>query len=394
VAKLDPQAVLVTVPSAATPLLDDRKVAAEDAAREGSVGADRAVRYRITEVGEMSTAERDRWLELRASNPALDSPYFHPGFTAAVAATSPNVRLIIGEDARGTITWFLPVQLNGRMCRPAGAPAADFQGPICSPGTNFDIAQAVAASGAASYVFDHMRDGVRGLEACIQDRQPSPHMNVEGGIDGYLSRCSRSGKDKVAEARRLTKKAGREYGPVQFIAESRDPALLDTLISLKRRQYADTGARDYFAAAEHVELMHRLLANGAEDFGGVLSAVFAGPHLFAAHFGLRAGPVVHWWFPVYNPQFSRFSPGWMLLYAVIEAAEQLGVERIDLGRGMDDYKRRAMTGQQLVCQGAFIGRPLRRHAAVARTKLLTALKSSPAGPPLRRAVRYARQRSG
>jgi hypothetical protein len=32
--------------------------------------------------------------------------------------------------------------------------------------------------------------------------------------------------------------------------------------------------------------------------------------------------------------------------------------------------------------------------AVARTKLLTAIKSSPAGPPLRRAVRYARHRSG
>ena len=128
--------------------------------------------------------------------------------------------------------------------------------------------------------------------------------------------------------------------------------MLDTVIALKRRQYADTGARDYFSDLEHVRLLHRLLETRGSDFGGMLSAIYAGSHLLAAHFGLRAGPVLHWWFPVYDPAFARLSPGWLLLNAVIDAAPDLGVERIDLGRGMDDYKRRAMTGHHLVCQGA------------------------------------------
>lgn len=351
----------------------------------------RATGHRAVAPSELTAAELGRWLELRAGNPALDSPYFHPGFTAAVAATRPDVRVVISTGGDGAITSFLPVQFDKRTCRPAGAPAADFQGPISAVGTRFDVAGAMAAAGASAYRFDHMRDDVDGLGAWIEGRQESPYLDVSGGIDGYLSRASRSGKDKVAEARRLTKKAGRDHGPVRLEAESQESALLDAVIALKRAQYADTGARDYFADPGHRELLHRLLGMTDPDFGGVLSAVYAGPHLLAAHFGLRAGPVLHWWFPVYEPQFSRLSPGWMLLYAVIQAAPELGVERIDLGRGMDDYKRRAMTGHQVVGQGAFIRSPLRRGVARGQTRMVAAVKSSPAAPALRRAIRATRR---
>ena len=67
------------------------------------------------------------------------------------------------------------------------------------------------------------------------------------------------------------------------------------------------------------------------------------------------------------------------------------MERIDLGRGMDDYKRRAMTGHQIVCQGAFIRNPMRRRMARGQGRMVAAVKSSPVAPALRRAVRAARR---
>jgi CelD/BcsL family acetyltransferase involved in cellulose biosynthesis len=341
----------------------------------------------------LSTADLERWLELRASNPSLDSPYFHPGFVAAVAATRPNVRVVIGEDALGKATSFLPVQFDKRTCRPAGSPAADFQGPIAAPGLDFDIAGAVSACGASSYEFDHMRDGIDGCEQWVFGRQPSPHIDTSEGMDAYLSRASRSGRDKVAEARRLHRKAQRECGPVRFVAASADSTLLDTVIALKRHQYAATASPDYFARGEHIHLLHRLLCARDSDFGGMLSALYAGPHLLAAHFGLRSGPILHWWFPVYDRRFSRLSPGWLLLCAVIEAAPELGLERIDLGRGVDEYKRRAMTGYQVVCQGAVIHNPLRRRVAGARRTALTTVKASPFAPALRGALHRVRRRS-
>lgn len=355
--------------------------------------SERVTRHHIVEMNELGSAHIDRWLELRASNPALDSPYFHPAFTAAVASTRPGVRVIVGETADGSVASFLPVQFDKRTCHPAGWPAADFQGPICAPDVDFGIEAALRAAGALRYEFDHMREEVSRLERWIVARQQSPYMDVSGGLDGYLSRASRSGKDKVSEARRLHNKLEREHGTVRFVAHSDDAALLDSLITMKRRQYAETGARDYFAADHHLELVRRLLSLREVEFGGMLSAVYAGPDLLAAHFGLRAGRVLHWWFPAYDPAFARFSPGWVLLRAVIQAAPEMGVERIDLGRGIDDYKRRAMTGYELVSQGAMTRGRLRRRTASARRRFAQAARSSPAAPALRSVVRYARRRS-
>jgi CelD/BcsL family acetyltransferase involved in cellulose biosynthesis len=368
-----------------------RKAALALGRKDGT--ANRGVRHRVVEIADLTAADIDRWLELRASNPALDSPYFHPEFAAAVSATRPGVAVIVEDDSPGPVISFLPVQFDKRTCRSAGSPAADFQGPICAPEHDYDIAAAVRASGASSYRFDHMRDGLAGYAPWTFTSQQSPYMEVSGGIDGYLSRATKSGKDKVAEARRLSRKAEREHGPVRLVTESADVTLLETVIALKREQYRATGARDYFADRRHVGLLHRLFDTRGTDFGGILSAVYAGPHLLAAHFGLRAGPILHWWFPVYNPDYSRLSPGWVLLRAMVDAAPELGLERIDLGRGLDDYKRRAMTGHAVVSQGEVSRNRVRHRAVLARRGMMTAVRSSRLAPTLSGAARYARRRS-
>ncbi len=352
-----------------------------------------ALRYRLLEADQLGEARVARWHELRASNPALDSPYYHPGFVAAVAATRPDVRVIVGEDAAGTVAAFLPVQFDGRTCHPAGWPANDFQGPICAPETAVDLPGMIRACGIAIFDFDHLRDGLAGMDRWIVDRQPSPYIDLSGGMDGYMSRARGSGKHKIREARRLGRKAAREHGDLRVVIESGDPALLETIIALKRRQYAATGARDYFADPARAGLLHRLLAADGRDFGGMLSALYAGPELVAAHFGMRSGPVLHWWFPVYNPDMSRLDPGWMLLRAVIEAAPELGLERLDLGRGRDEWKRRAGTGQQIVCQGAVIPNRLRHGIAVSKRRAVEAVRTSPVAPAVRSAVHRARRRA-
>ncbi len=76
---------------------------------------ERVSRHHIVEMDELGSAHIERWLDLRASNPALDSPYFHPAFTAAVASTRPGVKVIVGETADGPVSSFLPVQFDKRM---------------------------------------------------------------------------------------------------------------------------------------------------------------------------------------------------------------------------------------------------------------------------------------
>lgn len=127
-------------------------------------------------------------------------------------------------------------------------------------------------------------DGNPGFAQWVESSRPSPFLDVSGGLTGYLGRVSRSGKDKMSEARRLSAKTEWEHGPLRFTADSRDHAILDRVIELKRTQYLATGARDYFAEPGRVELLHRLLDDRETAFGGLLCTVHAGPRLVAAHF--------------------------------------------------------------------------------------------------------------
>ncbi len=334
----------------------------------------------------------DAWHTLRATNPSLDSPYFHLGFTAAVHDVWGDVRVVVGAGAHGTVTSLMPIQKQGRLARPAGWPAVDFQGPIISPVTRCRPEDLIRAVGVRGFVFDHLLDGVSGFESWIEARRPSPYLDVTGGLDGYLGRASRSGKDNMGQARRRVRKAERELGPVRFVADSRDPARLDRVMSLKRAQYAATGVRDALVAPSQRELLLRLLRTRDGSFGGMLSAVFAGPHLMAAHFGLRDGGVLRWWYPVYEPAHAHLTPGWVLLRELVTAAPAIGLRRIDLGRGEDEYKRRAMTGHALVCEGMVTAGSLQRRLHRTQRAVLDGIRSSPLAPGIRGVFRAGRKR--
>lgn len=322
---------------------------------------------RVVPFDELGAAELDAWHGLRAANPALDSPYFHPGFSAAVHASGRAVHVAVATDGGTGAGALLAHHRDGRTLRPVGWPGADFQGPVLAAGTSFRPLD-LLSGGATAFTFDHLVEQAPGFAPWVISSRPSPYLDVTGGLQGYLGRASRSGKDNMGQARRRAAKAGREHGPIRFEADSADPEALARVIELKRAQYAATGAADHFAEPDRIRLLESLLRTRDGSFGGVLSTLRAGPTLLAAHFGLRAGGVLHWWFPVYDPAFARLSPGWMLLRELVEAAPALGVTRIDLGRGEDEYKRRAKTGETRVLQGVVTRNPLRRAAASAMTR--------------------------
>ena len=337
----------------------------------------------------LTQEELDAWHKLRATNPLLDSPYFHPGFAAAVHQAGNPVQVHVGRGPTGEVESLFPVHRDGAVLRPVGWPGADFQGPILAPGTGFDVTR-LLGGGVSTLEFDHLLELADDFKPWITGSRPSPYVDTTGGLDGYLGRASKSGKDNMGQARRRTAKAEREIGPVRFVADSLDEGDLAKVIELKRGQYAATGAKDYFAEPGRQALMTDLLRTRGTDFAGILSTMYAGDQLLAAHFGIRSGAVLHWWFPVYDPAHAGLAPGWMLLRELVMAAPQLGFTRIDLGRGDDEYKRRAKTGETPVCQGMVTRSSARRALRAARESLVTAAKESPLGPQLRRVVRKLR----
>jgi CelD/BcsL family acetyltransferase involved in cellulose biosynthesis len=344
---------------------------------------------RATPFDALTAAETDAWHRLRDANPLLDSPYFHPGFAAAVNDVGHPITVLVGRDERDEIRLVMPCHRERSTLRPAGWPGADFQGPLVEPGTSFEPLD-LLTDGASALTFDHLVDAYPELAPWVESSSPSPYVDTSGGLSGYLGRASGSGKDNMGQARRKAAKAARTYGDIRFSADVVDEAALARVIELKRGQYEATGVNDYFAEPYRVDLLSRLLHTRDPSFAGVLSTLHAGPHLLAAHFGLRAGSVLHWWFPVYDPEYSAFAPGWILLRELVDACPTLGVTRIDLGRGDDEYKRRAKTGESVVLQGIVTKSSTRRALRRTRDALVTTAKSSPLGPGLRRIARRLR----
>jgi CelD/BcsL family acetyltransferase involved in cellulose biosynthesis len=60
----------------------------------------------------------------------------------------------------------------------------------------------------------------------------------------------------------------------------------------------------------------------------------------AVHLGLLGKDRLSWWFPAYDPDFGRYSPGLILLLDLINEASSRGIPLVDLGRGEHDYKLR------------------------------------------------------
>lgn len=360
---------------------DSRKVAA-------NVDKLASVAFSLVEFDALSVAELERWRLVRESNPALDSPFFHPVFADAVHAVFGNVQVAIDQDRQ---VWF-PLQVRRRVARPVLTPGTDFQGPIAPPGIRFDPVDLLRETGLRTLQFKFLHERCTDFDPWVHERQQSPFIDVTGGLDGYLSRVGKQGRHKM---KRVTNKASRALRDVRLVWHSADDHLLDQLIEIKRDQYEATGAYDFFALARNRDLVHRLAETRVDGFEGVLSAVYAGETLLAAHFGLRDRNVLHWWFPVFSRAHSDVSPGWILLRELISASPAHGVTRIDLGVGDEDYKLRSMTDSVFVCGGEVTASALQKQLRRARRTAVGQLKSSSAWPRLRsvknRAVRVVHE---
>jgi CelD/BcsL family acetyltransferase involved in cellulose biosynthesis len=81
------------------------------------------------------------------------------------------------------------------------------------------------------------------------------------------------------------------------------------------------------------------------------STLHAGDRLVAAHMGMRSGNTLHYWFPAYDPEFAKYSPGIILLLRLARSVEGSGVRKIDLGKGEAHYKQRLMNGAVQLREG-------------------------------------------
>ena len=133
--------------------------------------------------------------------------------------------------------------------------------------------------------------------------------------------------------------------------------LLAGMSAFHTRSVSGRNEADFRAIDEYVTARMR-----SGRMPGLALAIVKGDQLVAAHFGIRSRRVLHWWFPAYDPELGKYSPGAQLLLELAREAAARGVERIDLGEGDESYKLSFMTGATALAVGSVDTRPAARAA--------------------------------
>ncbi len=298
-----------------------------------------ALKVDIVGVEALAEAEWADWRAMLAANPALNSPYFRPGFARVAGRISPDAAVAVFSRGGRTVGFF-PHQKRGGAIQPLAAPMNDYHGIIGRPGEAPSLEAVAAALGATrlnvtAWVGPATDDG-RDLG---EPRRTVQVVLDDGGYEGwYAERRSSQGKFfKDKERARRSMEA--ELGPLRVERGLRDPDLLDWLIALKRDQYRRTGRHDIFACGWTADLLHALLREDGADFGASMAGLWAGDRLTALEYSLHGGDQYHFWFPGYDPALSRCSPGILLSMDTMRLASERGYRTFDFGFEGEHYKK-------------------------------------------------------
>jgi CelD/BcsL family acetyltransferase involved in cellulose biosynthesis len=316
------------------------------------------MQIKILSADALTPEHKAAWSDIQQSEPSLDSPYFRPEFTQAVASVRGGVEVAVLERG-GEPVGFFPFQRGaGNIARPVGGKLSDFHGVVVRSGVQWEPRQLLRECRLRAWHFDHLIAAQEPLRPHHWSVAPSPYLDLSRGWEGYQSDQLASHKAWFKGIVRKLRYADRDAGPVRFEVQSRDPAVFHSLIKWKVQQYEKTVAANVLGRGWTVALLERVLAANDAAFSGMMSALYLGDSLAAVVLSMRSYGVVHGWFSAYCLDFAKFSPGLIFWLELARAYPALGVRRFDLGKGPEEYKTHFMSGAIDVAEGSVDLRPL------------------------------------
>jgi CelD/BcsL family acetyltransferase involved in cellulose biosynthesis len=340
---------------------------------------------------ELSSDLVARWAEIQSAQRAFQSPYFRPEFTQAVARVRPGVEIGLLEEA-GQAVGFFPYERTGWSgARPVGGQLSDFHGVVALPGTNWTAEQLLRDCRLSTWSFHHLITDQPQFAQHQLAAQESVYLDLSEGFEAYRLARRKAGSDKIGQVFQSYRKVEREIGPVRFVPVVEEESVFAWLLAHKSEQYRRTGITDLFRYDWTVRLLRDLWNQPSDDFRGVLSGLYFGERLVAAHFGLRCRGVLHSWFPAYDREYSKNSPGLMMTTLLAREFAELGVTRIDLGKGDEAYKRHFRSAGEMLAEGAATGNSLARSVHHQLSSARRWAKRHPLTQQLQTPLRWYRQ---
>jgi len=341
--------------------------------REATRRSDASISIDCVPARDLNSSLRSEWDAIRASSPALRSPFFSHTFFEAVGRVSPDNEAAIARQA-GKVVGILPFQRskNG-MAQPVALGINDAHGMLATSDAKVGTTDLLCAAGMKRFLFhaaptdlpDIKRYEAGRTRAFLADLTVDPR-----GYEYFL----KHNRDTIDRQGQKTRKLIRTKGPLRLDFDCRDPKMLDYLIELKGQQYRRSQIYDILSVDWIQRLLHDLHRNCDSPVRGLLSVLHAGDDPVAMHFGMLEGDLLHYWFPVYDTQYSYGSPGTVLFLEIAKQAVDQGVRAIDFGYGELPYKYKVCNVVTEMSFGLIDRSPFRRAAYRTGVAMLAQMK--------------------
>ena len=279
-------------------------------------------------ISELTSTLESEWRALQLSNPALHGPCFHPLLFKTIGAHFERIETLVIEGER---KGFLPYHLGEgpRIAEPV--PMCDYQMVLAEPGSSWNISEILNSGRLIAWDFDHLMLETIGVDpSAVYSATHSRQIDVRAGYDHYIASMTAAGKSQ-RNLKEKRKKLERDYGPVRFVPFLPDVEDLNHIFRWKTSRFGEVGE----AARQTLRDLHSTAKDGLR---GILSGLYAGDTLVAIHFGLAADGILFYWFPSFNPDMRRYTPGALLVQELISHLPQFQAQTLDLGPGGEGYK--------------------------------------------------------
>jgi len=299
------------------------------------------MRTTVIRPDELSAGEEELWRKFQASVPQLDYPWFSLTYIRAVCRSEKHGRVAVVEDD-GAIRAFIPYlkAAHGAGETPGGRRSC-LDGLISSD-YPINLRPVIRGLGLHGWRFRHAPVGLHSLDPY---RYPGSHhesliyvADLRDGYEGYKRSLRKSGAKGISRAATSRRALQREAGDVSFEWNSKDLSHLSLLFDWKSSQF-DT-VRQWWEQPSIKALLRYLADSDSEDCSGLTGVLYAGTEPVSVIFSLRRGNILAPWVIAYNHEYSRFSPGTIEWYSLIEEAATRGVTSVDFGFGKFSYKPR------------------------------------------------------
>lgn len=296
---------------------------------------------------------RAAWARLHASQRPHASPFLHPAYAEAVAATRNDVQVLV-EGPGHELTSVIAIVRKGANALTLGGRLSDVHAPLYDAGVasaSHDVPAWLHGAALRRWRFDRLPEGNVPAAAFVWKTLSAPYLDLSGGFDPYRAARRAAGSEVIDQAMRKGRKLAREVAPLRFLWHDDSQAILAQLLAWKGEQRRQSASPDVLKEPWARAALEHLIVERDAGVSALVCSLWAGERLVAAHAGIATQDILVWWVPAYEPALAEYSPGLVLMVELIREAAARGYQRIDLGPGDERYKLSLATGTVALVSG-------------------------------------------